>query len=68
MGTVGRIAIILLVLIIIGILIAPDMTEQIVRRTGNAVLDVGREAVDRAAQSDIVRNVTEPFQELIITG
>jgi len=57
--------IIILVLLVVGLYYAPEITKNIMKTTGSAVVDVSKEGVERIKETEIYKNVTESVKEKI---
>ena len=57
--------IIILVLLVAGLYYAPEITKNIMKATGNVVVDVGKEGVEKIKETDAYKDITESVKENI---
>ncbi|MBL7054480.1 hypothetical protein ISS05_01855 [Candidatus Woesearchaeota archaeon] len=57
--------IIILVLLVVGLYYAPEITKNIVKTTGNIVVDAGKEGFEKVKETEIYHNITESVRDKI---
>ncbi len=48
-----------------GLYYAPEITKNVMKTTGSAVVDAGKEGVKKIKETEIYKNVTESVKEKI---
>ena len=54
-----------MVLLVTGLYYAPEITKNIMKTTGNVVVDVGKEGVEKIKETDAYKDVTESVKEKV---
>jgi Sec-independent protein translocase protein TatA len=54
--------IIILVLLVVGLYYAPEITKSMMKTTGKVVVDVGKEGIEQVKETEAYKNVTESIK------
>ena len=52
-------------MLVAGLYYAPEITKNIMKATGNVVVDVGKEGVEKIKETDAYKDITESVKENI---
>jgi len=65
MKILSKIIIIILILLVIGLYFKPDFTKDVMKSTGQAALDIGKEAIEEVKETDAYKDTTGSIKEKI---
>ena len=52
-------------MLVAGLYYAPEITKKIMKTTGNVVVDVGKESIEKVKETETYKDVTESVKEKI---